>query len=86
MPLSTIPAFPQAVAKSFGFTVPPRVNLNIESRASHARKAAKAAAGAKGSSGGGKAADYRRGTGHRFSAANPYGKREAGDSRQFARG
>jgi hypothetical protein len=29
---------PQAVAKSFGFAVPPRVNLPVESKSSHARK------------------------------------------------
>lgn len=30
-------------------------------------------------------ADYRRFTGHTFSAANPHGKRQEGDKRQFAR-
>jgi ATP-dependent RNA helicase DDX18/HAS1 len=32
--------------------------------------------------------DYRRqkGTGHGFSADNPYGKRDASDKRQFIRG
>ncbi|KAK9825250.1 hypothetical protein WJX74_003314 [Apatococcus lobatus] len=69
-----------AVAKSFGFTMPPRVNLNIESKAKHSRMAKKQAMGAGG-------ADYRRQkTGHAFSAANPYGKREGSDQRQFARG
>ena len=53
-----------------------QVNLNIESKAKHSRMAKKDAMGA----------DYRRQkTGHAFSAANPYGKREAGDSRQFSR-
>jgi ATP-dependent RNA helicase DDX18/HAS1 len=65
--------------------VPPRVTLNIESRTSHARKAARAKAGG-GSGGGGKGGDFKRGTGHTFSAANPYGKRAAGDTRQFVRG
>ncbi|KAK9847181.1 hypothetical protein WJX84_012444 [Apatococcus fuscideae] len=66
-----------AVAKSFGFTMPPRVNLNIESKAKHSRMAKKQAMGA----------DYRRQkTGHTFSAANPYGKREVSDQRQFSRG
>lgn len=68
------------MARSFGFTVPPRVNLQLESHSSHTRKAAKLAGGAKGG------ADYRRmNTGHKFSAANPYGRRDAGDKRQFAR-
>lgn len=66
----------QAVARSFGFAVPPRVNLNIESKAAHARKAAKTAAAG---------ADYRRKTGHAFSASNPYGKRAEGDKRQLVR-
>ncbi|KAG2450310.1 hypothetical protein HYH02_004816 [Chlamydomonas schloesseri] len=74
----------QAVARSFGFSVPPRVNLQLESHSSHSRKAAK---GGPGGGGPGGKADYRRGlaTGHRFSAANPHGKREAGDKRQFVR-
>lgn len=46
----------QAVAKSFGFTVPPRVNLALESKSSHARKAAKLMAQV----GGGKG--HRKGT------------------------
>ena len=76
---------PQSIARSFGFAVPPRINLNIESKAAHARKAVRAKVG--GGGGGGKAAgDYRRGTGHTFSASNPYGKRAAGDTRQFVRG
>ncbi|KXZ57007.1 hypothetical protein GPECTOR_1g91 [Gonium pectorale] len=67
----------QAVARSFGFSVPPRVNLQLESHSSHTRKAARTQSGA----------DYRRGmgTGHKFSASNPYGKRDAGDKRQFVR-
>lgn len=40
------------------------------------------AVGAKAKSG---HADYRRFTGHAFSAANPHGKRQSGDNRQFAR-
>ena len=67
-----------AVARSFGFTTPPRVNINIESRAAHTRKAIKGGTGA--------GADYRRQkTGHGFSAQNPYGKRAEGDRRQFVR-
>ena len=40
----------KAVARSFGFSAPPRVNINIESKAAHTRKAQK----------GGQGADYRR--------------------------
>lgn len=106
----------KAVARSFGFAQPPRVNINIESKAAHTRKAQK-----------GQGADYRRQksgalgcagsrgahtqalhllrrslqrrlrprappaasapapAGHSFSAANPYGQRQAGDNRQFVR-
>lgn len=40
----------KAVARSFGFSSPPRVNINLESKAAHTRKAQKAGHGA----------DYRR--------------------------
>ncbi|BDA42719.1 ATP-dependent RNA helicase has1 [Coccomyxa sp. Obi] len=69
-----------SVAKSFGFAQPPRVNLNLESKAANVRKAhRKALEGGKGG------ADYRRKSGHAFSADNPYGKKAAGDNRQFVR-
>ncbi|CAL8467629.1 g7167 [Coccomyxa elongata] len=69
-----------SVAKSFGFAQPPRVNLNLESKAANVRKAhRKALEGGKGG------ADYRRKSGHAFSADNPYGKKAAGDDRQFVR-
>lgn len=55
----------KAVSKSFGFANPPRVNLNIESKAAHTRKAAST----------GRAANYERKR-HAFSDANPYGKRK----------
>ncbi len=76
------------MAKSFGFAVPPRVTLSLESKSSHARKAAKlmsavGAAATKQPKAG--HADYRRFSGHAFSAANPHGKRAEGDKRQFAR-
>lgn len=63
----------KAVAKSFGFTSPPKVNINIESKAANTRKAKKV--------------DYKRDNrfgGHTFSASNPYGKRKEGDNRQFS--
>jgi ATP-dependent RNA helicase DDX18/HAS1 len=52
--------------------------VNIESKAAHSRKAHKS----------GQAADYSRSnkkSGHAFSAANPYGKKDSGDKRQFVR-
>ncbi|EFN57448.1 hypothetical protein CHLNCDRAFT_142930 [Chlorella variabilis] len=66
----------KAVARSFGFSSPPRVNINLESKAAHTRKAQKAGHGA----------DYRRmKSGHKFSASNPYGKVQEADTRQFVR-
>jgi ATP-dependent RNA helicase DDX18/HAS1 len=51
-----------------------QVNLNIESKAKHSRKKSKHQ-------------DFktRLGTGHGFSADNPYGVRQAGDTRQIVR-
>ena len=65
----------QGVAASFGFTNPPKVTLNLKPNAKE---------------GGGdpqrrKGAQSHRNTGHGFSADNPYGKKAAGDKRQFAR-
>ena len=59
-----------------------QVNLNLESKAAHKRKAVRTALqGAPPPP-----ADYRRGkSGHAFSAANPYGAKPAGDTRQFVR-
>lgn len=50
-----------------------QVNLNLESKAKHARKT--------------QHKGYRNamGTGHAFSASNPYGKKSDGDTRQFVR-
>eukprot|EP00904_Undaria_pinnatifida_P003064 jgi/Undpi1/12759/HiC_scaffold_6.g02427.m1 len=67
----------QAVARAFGFTVPPRVDLKLSARGQKGR-------------GGGKERDQGRrksaeggGGGHAFSATNPYGKKAKGDARQF---
>eukprot|EP00615_Pteridomonas_danica_P000552 CAMPEP_0114359538 /NCGR_PEP_ID=MMETSP0101-20121206/23093_1 /TAXON_ID=38822 ORGANISM="Pteridomonas danica, Strain PT" /NCGR_SAMPLE_ID=MMETSP0101 /ASSEMBLY_ACC=CAM_ASM_000211 /LENGTH=556 /DNA_ID=CAMNT_0001503133 /DNA_START=1 /DNA_END=1671 /DNA_ORIENTATION=- len=59
----------QAVATAFGFSTPPRVDLNFSPKARKQTKTGK---------GQGKGA-----TGHAFSAENPYGKREKSDKRQF---
>ena len=49
-----------------------QVTLNLESKASHTRKQP--------------GADYKRQKGgHTFSASNPYGKKQAGDQRQFSK-
>lgn len=75
------------VALSFGFTVPPKVDLNLSARGGKSL----------GNQGGWGGKDHRRdngnddskhfkkGRGSAFSAENPYGKREEGDKRQFTR-
>eukprot|EP00897_Mesotaenium_endlicherianum_P009612 jgi/Mesen1/867/ME000114S10949 len=68
----------QAVGASFGFSCPPKVNLNLDSSASKFRKQGPRA-GAQGKQEG------RRGSGHGFSASNPYGKKSSQDTRQFTR-
>ena len=67
----------QGVGKAFGFSVPPRVDLDFsakgdkKSRKKKERQNIKAAAFAA--------------SGHAFSAENPYGKRAPDDKRQFVR-
>lgn len=65
------------VAKSFGFTVPPKVELNVSAKGT--RRKGFGAGWAKQQKG------QHPGGGHQFSAQNPYGKRPAGDKRQFVR-
>ena len=66
-----------AVAASFGFEHPPKVTLMLKANAKEG--------GRKGSGGGKGGKDKAKaGSGHRFSADNPYGQRESGDARQFA--
>lgn len=62
----------QGVATAFGFSVPPRVDLNFSPKGVRARNT---------KAGKGKHAQEK--TGHAFSAENPYGKRAATDKRQF---
>ena len=61
-----------AVAHSFGFEHPPKVTLMLKPTATGSNRKA----GAKGAE--------RIGSGHKFSADNPYGKRSADDTRQFS--
>lgn len=71
----------QGVGKGFGFTVPPRVDLNLSARGpdkrgrNKLRKPPSAGEGRK---------DRFGSSGHAFSADNPYGKRADGDKRQFS--
>ena len=74
-----------SVALSFGFHRPPKVQLNLDSKAANGRKRIGDGKGMERAKGG---SDYRRqkGTGHGFSADNPHGKRDSSDRRQFVRG
>lgn len=64
----------QAVAESFGFAVPPRVDLNLSHRGNKVDKKQRRNPN-KG--------DPRKAKGS-FSAANPYGKKKEGERRQFS--
>ncbi len=64
----------QAVGLAFGFTTPPRVDLPSVSMKKGGRKKRHV----------GQNKNQRSGTGHTFSASNPYGKRSSGDKRQFS--
>jgi len=64
------------VAKAFGFAHPPKVDLNLK------HTARKKPTGTKGTL---KKQLSGKSSGHQFSADNPYGKRDASDTRQFSR-
>mmetsp|Transcript_17251 Transcript_17251/g.39872 ORF Transcript_17251/g.39872 Transcript_17251/m.39872 type:complete len:605 (+) Transcript_17251:122-1936(+) len=64
----------QAVGLAFGFSSPPRVDLAFSARGDK-RNMKRSNKSAK---------QKRLGSGHSFSASNPYGKREVGDKRQFS--
>eukprot|EP00005_Dracoamoeba_jomungandri_P003800 CAMPEP_0174256176 /NCGR_PEP_ID=MMETSP0439-20130205/5439_1 /TAXON_ID=0 /ORGANISM="Stereomyxa ramosa, Strain Chinc5" /LENGTH=583 /DNA_ID=CAMNT_0015338683 /DNA_START=41 /DNA_END=1792 /DNA_ORIENTATION=+ len=65
----------QKVATSFGFSVPPKVNLNIGAKGVRNRKGFANRGRGKAGRGGGK---------RQFSAENPYGQRNKNDKRQFS--
>ena len=78
----------QGVGKAFGFTVPPRVDLNFSARGDkkgRAKPRAPEGHGGGGAGAGGGKKDVYAKSGHAFSADNPYGKRAEGDKRQFSR-
>jgi len=62
----------QAAGKSFGFSVPPNVNLNLKVSGAKARNQDK------------RGDQSRTSNGHSFGASNPYGKRDSKDKRQFS--
>ena len=68
----------QAVGLAFGFTTPPRVDLAFSAKGNTKRRHN----GQKLKTKGGK--NRAISSGHGFSASNPYGKREKGDTRQFS--
>ena len=76
------------VGKAFGFQVPPRIDLNLSARGdkkaptSRTNQARRVEGSQQGQQGGRK--DFGS-SGHAFSADNPYGKKAAGDKRQFSR-
>jgi ATP-dependent RNA helicase DDX18/HAS1 len=75
----------QAVGMAFGFTSPPRVDIALGSHKSDktsARRKSKHVTGADMSSK--KKHQLAASTGRAFSADNPYGKRQKGDTRQFS--
>lgn len=72
----------QAVGTAFGFTAPPRVDISFgkdTNKKSTTRKISH-----KGQQLDGGKKGRLTNSGHAFSAENPYGKREAGDKRQFS--
>ena len=67
----------QGIGRAFGFSVPPRVDLNFGARGDrNARRGAKKSSGVPKKAGS---------SGHAFSADNPYGRRAADDKRQFSK-
>jgi ATP-dependent RNA helicase DDX18/HAS1 len=71
----------QGLGTAFGFSVPPRVDINFSARGDKTARRGKNRRAADGSS----AKAAKMSSGHAFSAENPYGKRAPGDNRQFSR-
>ncbi len=73
----------QGIGAAFGFSVPPRVDINFSARGDKTArrgKKRKEAETVKLKNGA-----FTQSSGHVFSADNPYGKRAEGDKRQFSR-
>jgi ATP-dependent RNA helicase DDX18/HAS1 len=73
------------VGAAFGFSVPPRVDLNFSPRGDRKMVRKKVAKDARRQATGrtGPREAYSS-SGHAFSAENPYGKKKSGDKRQFS--
>lgn len=72
----------QGVGRAFGFTVPPRVDVNFSARGDKKTEARKRSRETEDTDP--KKKHFQQ-SGHAFSADNPYGKRAVGDKRQFVR-
>lgn len=70
----------QGLGQAFGFSVPPRVDINFSARGDKSARRGKQKKVAEGQKG-----MHQLSSGHAFSADNPYGKRAPDDRRQFSR-
>lgn len=78
----------QGVGRAFGFTVPPRVDVNFSARGDksvRSNKRIRTDGGNSNAGNGGGRKDKFGSSGHAFSADNPYGKKAQDDKRQFVR-
>jgi ATP-dependent RNA helicase DDX18/HAS1 len=73
----------QGIGLAFGFTVPPRVDLNFSARGDRSSRKKRPRSNEDGDN----SSNKRKygSSGHAFSADNPYGKRAVDDKRQFSR-
>jgi ATP-dependent RNA helicase DDX18/HAS1 len=72
----------QGIGTAFGFTVPPRVDLNFSTRGDKIQKRTEATKRPRTEDA---QTNFYATSGHAFSADNPYGKRQVSDKRQFSR-
>ena len=76
----------QGLGKAFGFTVPPRVDLNFSARGDRKGRKKRSFGDVEGGNEEqSKKRQHYLASGHAFSAENPYGKRADNDKRQFVR-
>lgn len=74
----------QGIGKAFGFSVPPRVDVNFSARGDKSSRGGGKRKHLEGDEGGGGKKQKYSKSGHTFSADNPYGKRAPDDKRQFS--
>lgn len=74
----------QGIGRAFGFSVPPRVDLNFSARGDKKGRSKRPREGEDNNDNDPKKKHFQQ-SGHAFSADNPYGKRVDGDKRQFVR-